>query len=209
MAGEDVSPSSAKSQPAGGAACLLGKLKASPAKTALLCGLTLVLVVLIIRAAVKPNSASAKVVELAVPQKPTVIFRSPATPAPELSVDSVASDDSDSANDPKNVQNTMPRGDIFAINLRYFTPLSSEQPESGAPAGPTDPKKRRLIALQRRIREFQLQSTMTGPKPAAYIDGILLREGHTHKGFRITKINNRSVLLEQDGHVFDLHMPQR
>ncbi len=209
MVAEAVSSKSGQSCLATVVNYLLVQFNKSLGKTALLCGLGVVLVVLIIRATVKPDSASAKVVELAVPQKPTVIFQSPAEPASKLPLSSVGSAESNHATEPKQIQDTIPRRDIFAVDLSYFTQLSSEQPQSSGPAGPLDQKKRRLIALKAKVRQFQLQSTMTGQAPAAYIDGILLREGQRHKGFRITKINNRSVLLEQNGHVFDLHMPQR
>ena len=121
MAGENVSPHSAESQEAGVASGLLAQLKAHPAKAALLCGLAVVLAVLLIRAAVKPSSASAKVVELAVPQNPTVIFQNPAVHDSELALGRVGSDESDLTTEPKDIQNTRPRRDRFAIELSYFT----------------------------------------------------------------------------------------
>jgi len=196
MVDEAVSSKPAESRPVAGANYLLAQLKANPPKTALLCGLVVVLIVLLIRAASGPDSASAKVVELAVPQDSAATFQTPPLPAPVFELGSEGSAGIDNTIEAKDTSDTLPPRDIFAINLSYFPQLSADQVQTAGTDGPTDPK------------QFQLQSTMTGPVPAAYIDGTLLREGQTYRGFQIRQINNRSVSLEKDGHVFRLRMAQ-
>ena len=204
MVDEAVSSQSTESRPAAGKSYLFAKVKASPRKTALLCGLAVVLIVLVIRTATRPDSASAKVVEVAISQEPAVTVQSPPLPAAVVEPRSEDSAKSDNTIEEKDTGDTLPQRDIFAIDLSYFEQLSADQVQAEGSAGRTDPK----IALIAEVRQFKLQSTMTGPVPTAYIDGILLREGHTYKEFQIKQINNRSVLLEKDGRVFSLSIAQ-
>ena len=208
MVDEAVSSQSAESRPAAGKSYLFAKVKASPRKTALLCGLAVVLIVLVIRTATRPDSASAKVVELAAPQEPAVTVQSPPLPAAVVEPRSEDSAKIDNTIEEEDTSGTLPQRDIFAIDLSYFEQLSADQVQAEGRTAPADRKQLKLIALRARVRQFQLQSTMTGPVPAAYIDGALLREGHTYKGFQIRQINNRSVSLEKDGRVFNLRMAQ-
>jgi hypothetical protein len=64
--------------------------------------------------------------------------------------------------------------------------------------------------LQRLDRDFaalQLQSTLTGPTPMAYISGRLLHEGDTISGFTVTHIGDRRVALRRFGLTRQLRMP--
>lgn len=204
MTDTTVSSQSAQSRPGTGGNYLLAQVKASPGKAALLCGLTVVLIVILIRAVARPDSASATMVELAVPQESVETFESLPLPDPIVDLSSGVPAQIDNKIEPKDTTDALPQRDIFAIDLSYFEQLSDEQAQAEGLASHTDPK----TALRVEVRKLRLQSTMTGPAPTAYINGILLREGNTYKGFQIRQINNRSVSLEKDGLVFNLHMAQ-
>ena len=207
MTDEAVS-SSIQARLATGVNCLLGRLKANPRKTALLCGLVVVLIVLLIRTAVQPDSASATVEKLLAPQTSTANVQTPPIRAladPPGSEDSAGLED---ATEPKQTRITLPQRDIFALDLSYFSELSSEQDQAANQANGISSEQAKLIALRQEVRQFRLQSTMTGAAPAACIDGTMVREGYIYKGFKIGRINNRNVLLEKDGHTFRLHIAQ-
>jgi len=65
----------------------------------------------------------------------------------------------------------------------------------------------RREGLAGELAGLQLQSTMTGPAPAAYISGRLVRLGETIKGFSVVAIGDKIVKLRKDGLTFSLTMP--
>ena len=206
MTGEAVS-SSAESRLATGLNYLLGQLKADARKTALLGGLVVVLIILLIRTAVQPDSASATVGNLLVPQTSNDVQ----TPSVCALADPPGSEDSadlENATEPKQTRIILPQRDIFALDLSYFSKLSSEQDQAANQANGISSEQAKLNALRQEVRQFRLQSTMTGATPAACIDGTMVREGQVYKGFKIERINNWNVLLEKDGHTFRLHIAQ-
>ncbi len=91
--------------------------------------------------------------------------------------------------------------------------------QAPSPAASLWQQMREAMAEQKRLREqkrqeitkelaeLQLQSTMTGPVPAAYISGRLVNEGDTISGFSVVRINDKSVKLRKDGLITNLAMP--
>ena len=61
-------------------------------------------------------------------------------------------------------------------------------------------------ALSKELSELQLQSTLTGRNPLAYISGHLVRQGDRYAGFSIVRIEERRVLVEKYGQVHELVM---
>jgi len=68
-------------------------------------------------------------------------------------------------------------------------------------------RRKQMEALRRDLAEMQLQSTMTGPAPLAYISGRLVREGEMLRGFFVVRIDDRRVWLRKDGSEHELAMP--
>ena len=205
---DEAASSSAELRLATGVNYLLGQLKANTHKTALLCGLVVVLIVLLIRAAVQPDLASATVRNLLVPQTSTTDVQTPSVRAFTDPLGQQGFVDIENAVEPKKTRITLPQRDIFTFDLSYFPELSDGQDQAANQANGISSEQAKLIALRQEVRQFRLQSTMTGPAPAAYIDGTMVREGDVYEGFKIERINNCSVSLEKDGHVFSLRMAQ-
>lgn len=61
--------------------------------------------------------------------------------------------------------------------------------------------------LTKELAELQLQSTMTGPAPAAYISGRLVHKGDTIRGFSVVDIGDKGVKLRKNGITTFLTMP--
>jgi hypothetical protein len=57
------------------------------------------------------------------------------------------------------------------------------------------------------LAALQIQSTMTGPTPMAYISGRLVREGDVISGFTVVHIGDRRVSVRKLGLTRELHMP--
>jgi hypothetical protein len=57
------------------------------------------------------------------------------------------------------------------------------------------------------LAELKLQSTMSGPKPAAYISGLLVHEGDKIAGFSVVRIEEKRVSLRKNGLTCPLIMP--
>lgn len=60
--------------------------------------------------------------------------------------------------------------------------------------------------LTKELSELQLQSTLTGVHPLAYISGHLVRPGDRYAGFAIVRIEERRVLVEKYGQIHELVM---
>jgi len=61
--------------------------------------------------------------------------------------------------------------------------------------------------LEAELAELELQSTMTGSAPMAYISGRLVHEGDTIRGFSVVRIGDRCVTVRKTGNVRELVMP--
>ena len=64
----------------------------------------------------------------------------------------------------------------------------------------------RLQALQMQFADLQLQTVMGGASPMAIVDGQIVKVGHSVGPFKVTAIEDRTVILESDGHQFRLRM---
>lgn len=185
----------------------LTRLRDLPPKVLLLCGLTLVLMVLLIRMVVtRPESASAAVLELLPPTDPHPLL--PATISP-VDVSPPGPEESPIIQPPQPQDTTvvlLPQRDIFAVDLSQY-PRDTTLPQQTL-ANPIDPEQQELTSLADTVRQFRLQSTMTGAVPTAYIDGFMCREGDVHHGFTIKKIDNRQVILQRGGRVFRLRFDE-
>ena len=181
----------------------VGGLKAQPGKSAVLGVLAVVLIVLLARwvGGSGPRSAAAAV-DLVSPPR-------------EVSLDSEAGSDITVQQttepeplpvlpEPERPRFEAPQRDIFAVDYGYFPRRPGS--ESGDTAEGVDSQQLRIAALERRVGTFRLQSTVTGAKPAAIIDGKMVRQEDVYKGFSVVKVNNRHVLLKHSGHVFRLDM---
>ena len=60
--------------------------------------------------------------------------------------------------------------------------------------------------LSKELSELQLQSTLTGTEPLAYISGHLVRPGEVFSGFSVLRIEERRVVLEKYGQIHALVM---
>jgi hypothetical protein len=68
-------------------------------------------------------------------------------------------------------------------------------------------RDQRRTELTKELAELQLQSTMTGPSPAAYISGRLVHLGETINGFSVVAVGDKVVKLRKDGLTLSLTMP--
>lgn len=64
-----------------------------------------------------------------------------------------------------------------------------------------------LERLEEDLAALQLQSTVTGPAPMAYISGRLVREGDLIRGFTVIHIQERRVVVRKLGLTRELCMP--
>jgi len=68
-------------------------------------------------------------------------------------------------------------------------------------------RRSEMAQYEAQLAELQLQSTLTGPAPMAYISGRLVREGDTVRGFTIVRIEDRRVVVRKQGFIRVLIMP--
>jgi len=91
--------------------------------------------------------------------------------------------------------------DLFAMNASFFTPINhgdSEEGEEKSGPEPSDDMTRSL-SVRTEAAELELDTTMTGAKPRAMINGVLLKPGDTVEGFKLLRILHRKVVVEKDG----------
>ena len=125
--------------------------------------------------------------------------------------------------------NDLPRTldrDLFAISSWSQFPrdgVSSSEAENGAAAEPAGPslweqmrgalteqrehRSKELNQIAEELAQLKLQSTMTGPFPAAYISGRLIHEGEKISGFSVVRIEEKQVKLRKNGITRSLVMP--
>jgi hypothetical protein len=68
-------------------------------------------------------------------------------------------------------------------------------------------RQQQVDQLAKELEELELQSTMTGTAPLAYISGQLVREGDAIRGFSVVRIEDRRVLVSKGGLALELAMP--
>ncbi|MFH1417115.1 MAG: hypothetical protein ABII12_02350 [Planctomycetota bacterium] len=68
-------------------------------------------------------------------------------------------------------------------------------------------RAQQVAAINEALSQLELQSTMTGGKPLAYVSGRLVREGDTIRGFSVVRIEDKRVVLRKDTFKRELTMP--
>ncbi len=68
-------------------------------------------------------------------------------------------------------------------------------------------RRQQLSRLAEELAQLELQSTMTGSTPLAYISGRLVHQGDTIMGFSVVRIDDRRVTLRKDGVNHELALP--
>ena len=95
--------------------------------------------------------------------------------------------------------------DLFAIDASSYerTPTSDAGGESAATTVMAVDDNQ---VLRQALSELRLQSTMQGEQPRAVINGQSLSPGDRVKGFKLIRVEARSVILERDGQAVRLGM---
>lgn len=110
--------------------------------------------------------------------------------------------------------------DFFMTDEWSKYPLEASQIQEGKAPGGSDfwmsltaamrqygrQRREEAATLNKELSELQLQSTLTGLDPLAYISGHLVRPGDHCAGFFILRIEERRVVLEKYGQVHELVM---
>jgi len=182
------------------------RLKASPQKSAVLCGLGLVLVVMWARMFMgghTPSGAAA-----ATPSGLPIIASQN-----DLNVPTHPTDHANVLLQWARQQIVPMRRNLFAIPFDYYP---SDQSHGGDATGGTgfwnllaksmsveaDQQVQRQALIQGladSARSLQLQSTMLGATPSAMVNGEMVREGSLVADFRVLKIEAGKMIVEREG----------
>lgn len=73
--------------------------------------------------------------------------------------------------------------------------------------GRAEAQQRLSVEVEQAFESLELQATMTGPAPRAYISGRLVRAGDRVAGFTVVRVSDRRVELRRGGATRDLTMP--
>lgn len=212
------------------------QLLADKKKSALLGTLSIVLLVVVARlvfsdpnsaAAVPARAAAAPTVRPApVPRiEPTIVnvAANPAAAAGKDDEDSMLKDCNRAAQRVVSVDG-MPRSlqrDLFMTKAWPRYPIAAIEGEPRAGSGATDEfwskfgtvlrdyrktRNQEEAALSKELADLALQSTLSGPRPLAYISGHLVAEGESVSGFSVLRIEERRVILAKSGRTHELVM---
>jgi hypothetical protein len=113
--------------------------------------------------------------------------------------------------------------DVFDTDWAQFSPYATD-PASGDKSNRSDApafwsrvataaieyrklRQEEVVQLQKELAALELQSTMTGEMPLAFISGTLVHEGDQFAGFSVLRIRDRCVVLGRSGHRYELTMP--
>jgi hypothetical protein len=108
-----------------------------------------------------------------------------------------------------------PLRNLFEVKLDYF-PLDGSRPTSVSPAADSDfwdqlekslawradqriKRETQIVAFMQEADQLRPTSTIGGPNPKAMINGALVGEGDVVASFRIIKIEARRILVEREG----------
>ncbi len=181
-------------------------LKAQPGKSTALGVLGVVLIVLLARLAGRGGPSAAKAAaDLVAPPQNTSLDKGDGSAI--TAQQAAESEPVLLSLEPEGQRFEPPERDIFAVDYRYF-PKRPGSDSDGTPEG-VDSRQLNITVLGRRVGTFRLQNTITGPKPAAIIDGEMVRQGDVYKGFTVIKVNNQHLLLKHSGHLFRLNMESK
>jgi hypothetical protein len=185
---------------------LANRLKASPQKAAVLCGLGLVLVVLWARMLMGghiPSGAAAA----------TATGLPIIAPQNDLNVPTHPTDHANVLLQWAREQIVPMRRNLFAIPFDYYPSDQSHAADATEGTGfwnllaksmsvEADQQVQRQALIQGladSARSLQLQSTMVGATPSAMVNGEMVREGSFVADFRVLKIEARKIIVERQG----------
>ena len=171
---------------------LQAHLRASPAKSAVLGVLTLALLILV----VSQFSGGPKSADAAPSPAPAIMDYAPAPEQP-TQVTPVAL-----PTVPKPPMATRVVRNPFAVDLELFEPMPGTEPTTTEP----DPVVQNVDPVARAFSELTLQSTVSGPRPMATVNGVVVRVGDRVYGFSVRRIGVRVVTLAHGDRQFELRM---
>jgi hypothetical protein len=206
------------------------QILADKKRSAILSILMVVLVVVVVRA-LSPGSAS--VPETAVAVQPAPVVRPAAAPTMQPVLETIRPVTKSAAAEPtapaqatrhRTVRtDDLPRSlkrDLFMTDEWTNYPLEASLIEKAKPTAQLDfwsgmaeaarqysrQRHEESQTLTKELSDLELQSTLTGRAPLAYISGHLVRPGDRYAGFSIVRIEERRVLVEKYGQIHELVM---
>jgi hypothetical protein len=188
---------------------LCSQVKAQPAKTAVMGLLVCVLLVLLLRGALRPKTASARdVVSALVPEASAAKAPPVVLPADVLLRGGLPARGMAAA--PAAARWLLPR-DIFAVDLRRFPKTGSKMTEGrvDAPVAELpDDATARLAEIQRQASMLRLEGTVSGPPSVAFFGGTCVAVGAEYRGFQLVKVGEHSVQVEREGVRLEVEMAE-
>jgi hypothetical protein len=186
---------------------LIARAKASPAKSAMVCGLGIIFVAMWGRVLLGSHGPAAAQGSVAV-----------ISPATSSAPDATAPDHVGNSDISLQQWVRQPAGSLqrnpFVIPLDSY-PRDDSKPGEDSPAGNSywdllrksmsaqaDQQEQRQILVDNiRIAAgaLKLQSTLMGAQPTAMVNGQMVREGNYVSGFHVVKIEPREMIIEQQG----------
>jgi hypothetical protein len=184
------------------------QVKAQPAKAVATGLLVCVLLVLLLRGALRPGTASAgNATQLLVPTAAQAVETPAVLLQPEAILQTVLPPMTPIVV-PAATRWPLPR-DIFAMDLRQF-PKADARTATGPVDGPVrelpEDATARLVEIKRQAGLLQLEGTLRGPASAAFFGGTCVGLGQEHRGFRLVEVGERWVQVEREGVRLEVRM---
>lgn len=101
-----------------------------------------------------------------------------------------------------------PGRDLFGVYPNRYKPnYPGGHGESTAKSSQVTPDvDPRVEAVRREAGDLRLESVVTGTKPRAYINGLMIAPGEDIEGFTLVKVTDRNVILTKYGLFIRLRM---
>jgi hypothetical protein len=198
--------------PFSGSEKIFNRIKASPQKSAVLCGLAVVLAILwgrMLLGTRAPSAAQAGAAGLPI-----------ITPPNDLAVPGHPTEHGTLLLQWARQQVVPMRRNLFSVPFDYYPSEQAHAADAPASDGfwgllaksmslQADQQVQRqamIDEIQTNARSLQLQSTMLGATPSAMVDGQMVREGSIVAGFRVLKIEARRMVVEREGIKLEIFM---
>lgn len=188
----------------------VGQMKAQPGRSAATGVLLCVLLVLVVRAVVRPKTAAADVSRALVPTAST-----PGVTAPPQSFEALEAllkiPMPAILSRSKPAELPVLRRDIFAVDMRRLQqrPDPSTAIDVTEEQAQPDPAALRAEQLRQMARGFRLEGTVSGSAGGAFLDGTFVREGDQYQGWRVVRVGPQTVLLACENVQMELRMPEQ
>ena len=90
---------------------------------------------------------------------------------------------------------------LFVFDPKPYKRTKSEEDDPDGPKtqDPAADESARRAAIVKDARELRLASVVSGSKPHAMINGLLVMPGQKIEGFTLLQVSERTVMLEKDG----------